>query len=1036
MLTNRPRLLGTLVGITCTIVCASFFFIASKGDLIVELEAFDWRIRACNTLNPDSPIVHLDIDDGALDRIGRWPWPRADIADLIRATDELGALNIIMDLLFSEHEQPRYEDPARGRNSDVEPNVPIIGSVSKQNPVFGDLELADAVRSAGNVIMSVQLDVVGPDQPDSLRPRLSRQREALRDVTVDRVLKEYGLRDTPAMRDNVAKELLRLRVGAELRRAFTLTAGEVAALLGVSTTEVETVLAGVKRRVAEEAVDRLFATGSPPDLAEVLSSILGEDSDRRNADRQDVIDAFRSRLGLSAFRRTLDPLSSDVAMHIYRAGEVVPLYNPIAEAAADLAAVTFITDRDGGVRRVPIVIQYEGRAVAHLGLAAAARVLKLDLSGMSMLDPRTLVIPRGDVSSPLKLPLDGRGNLIIHWTRTAKDWRSGADFPHISAAKVWSLVDARRQIQLNETMINYLLADVVAASQGTVSVVSTDNQNSSPQVMHTDTPYRRMVNQQLELERRIHMARLHRDLAPEAMQKLRQESTGLLKQIRKAQDLAVSVVKMSAGELAEIPREEIENDPKLKSDAQRIGHAQELILEDIPNLQRANQSLASTVSKLKEQLSGLIKGRNVFIGYAATAQGDIVATPIDPTTNGVMCHAQVFNAILQNRCIFRPALWNDILVCLMLGGLAAVITSTIGPRLALFLILLLIAAYAAVNALVLFRLYDTWLCFAPIAITIFLTWAFVTLFRQFTAERDKRLFRKQLSQYTSPAIAAKIAESPEAARVFKQVQTRDMTCLFSDLAGFTSITEREDAEVVQYVLNTYFERMCQAIWACRGLISKFMGDGIMAFFNSSVDPLPEHPGAACETALDVFEALDDLKREQAHHPAGDVFQQLEMRVGIAAGLCKNGDMGSELKADYTVLGDVVNLAARLEPANKVFGTRIMVSGPVREAVKQDYEFRYLAELQVKGKSLTVPAYEVVCRKGELTDEQRSYIKGFEAGVELYKARRWDECIAHFSQLRVHKSDDKGAAYYIKTCQELKQFPPPDNWNGALELKEK
>ena len=1035
MLTNRPRLLGTLVGLTSTIACATFFF-ASGDDSTVELQAFDWRVRSCNTLGPDASIVHLDIDDSALDRVGRWPWPRADVADLIRAIDELGARSIIVDLLFSEHEQPKLENPALGRNTDIEPNVKIVGSVSQQNPVFGDLELADAVRSAGNVIMSVQLNIAGPDEPESLGDQLSLRDAATADMTIESVIKHYHLPDGPAVRASVERELLRLRVGDELRRRFTLTADAIASRLGVPTSRVEAIIAGVKRRVAQEAVDRLFAANPATSVADVLSAILGEQRDRRNADRQDVLDAFRSQRGLVPFRRSLEPLRPEVAAHLYRARDVVPLYYPIAEAAADLAAVNFITDHDGGVRRVPIVIQYDGMAVAHLGLAAASRSLKLDLSRMTMPDPRTLIIPRDDASSPLRLPLDGRGNLIIHWTKTAKDWRRGADFPHISMAKVWSLVDARRQIEQNETMINYLLADVVAASQGTVSVVSAENQSGGSKVVDADTPYRRMVNQQLDLARRIHMARLRRDLSSEALEKLQEESERLLKEIRKAQNTAVSAVKMFYAELAEIPREEIEKDPKLQRAFERFGPAHNLISKDIPELRRTNQSLEGTVSKLKDQLSGSIKGRSVFLGYAATAQGDIVATPIDPSTNGVMCHAQVLNAILQNRFIARSPRWVDVLVCLLLGGAAALITATRGPRIALFLILLLIAAYAAVNAWVIFRQYDTWVSLVPIAITIFLTWALVTMFRQLTAERDKRLFRKQLSQYTSPAIAAKIAESPEAARAFKQVQTRNMTCIFSDLAGFTSLTEREDAEVVQYVLNTYLERMCQVIWSCHGLISKFMGDGIMAFFNSSVDPLPGHPGAACKTALEVFEALDRLKQEQAHHPAAHVFQQLRMRVGIASGTCKNGDMGSELKADYTIIGDVVNLAARLEPANKVFGTRIMVSGPVREAVKDDYEYRYLAELQVKGKSRTVPAYEVVCRKGELTEDQRAYIEGFEAGVEFYKARKWDECITHFNELLASNPDDPGARYYINACQEHKRFPPGDGWNGALELKAK
>jgi adenylate cyclase len=185
-----------------------------------------------------------------------------------------------------------------------------------------------------------------------------------------------------------------------------------------------------------------------------------------------------------------------------------------------------------------------------------------------------------------------------------------------------------------------------------------------------------------------------------------------------------------------------------------------------------------------------------------------------------------------------------------------------------------------------------------------------------------------------------------------------------------------------------------------------------------------------------LDQLEKLKTKQRGHAASPIFEKLHVRIGLAMGLCKNGDMGSDLKADYTVIGDVVNLAARLEPANKVFGTEIMVSGVIREAVKDLYEFRYLAELRVKGKMQTVRAYELVCRKGELTDGQRAYIERFQAGVDLYKQRKWDDCIVHFTRLLARRFDDLGASRYIDACQELKTFPPDDDWNGALELKEK
>jgi adenylate cyclase len=537
-------------------------------------------------------------------------------------------------------------------------------------------------------------------------------------------------------------------------------------------------------------------------------------------------------------------------------------------------------------------------------------------------------------------------------------------------------------------------------------------------------------------QRRARMARLRGNQTEEKIAELERQAAEMLEAIHLEQKTAVSAVELGCQELEAITPEELAADAGSRQTAARYHRARDLITGDIAVRQAANRQLEEEALKIRGELADRLRDKYVFLGFAATAEGDIVTTPIDPRTNGVMCHAQILNAFLQRRFITPLNLWTSILLCLALGSVSGIVTALRGPKLALLAVLILAAAYAALNAGVLFMQLNAWVALAGVLVVMSVTWAAVTLFRQLTAERERRFFAKQLSQYTSPAIAARIAESPEAAQAFKTVQTREVTCFFSDLKGFTTITEQEDPEVVQYVLNTYLERMCRVIWTNRGLINKFMGDGIMAFFNASVDPLVEHERVACETSLLALNELQKLKAEQHGRPAGRIFERLEMRVGLASGVCMNGDLGSELKADYTVIGDVVNLAARLEPANKVFGTRLMVSGPTRNAVEDRYEFRYLAELQVKGKAQTVPVYEVMCRKGELTDEQREYVRRFEVGLDLYKQRKWDECIVHFTRLLARRPDDVGASRYIDACQEFKVFPPDEGWPGALELKEK
>lgn len=1039
MFKNRPQLSGTVVGLVVTIIC-TIYLLGFSGDHSLEYLAYNERVRRCNTLTADPSIVHVDIDDGALEKVGRWPWQRDRVADLIRTIHELGAANIMVDLLFTEPEQPFVDNPSAGMGIDAEMDVATVGKTSDRNRVYGDGELADAIRTAGNVILSSQLDVRSPVSPDPLAQCVAHhwEKNEPANADVNSLIAACDLDNTATTRKTVLREILRQRIIALLKENYTLTEKDVAQKLNADLSLIAEVFAGAKQYAAQLKIESVFKSkgdNSLPPLKTAVAETLGADQNRWTADLKDILNAYRIQRGLEEMaRKAFRPLP-DMRERFYRATTIVPVYYELSAPASGLAAVNFQSDDGGVVRRVPIVVECRGKVVPHMGLAAAAKIRDLDLDNISQPNAHTLLIPQRGTEFVFRLPLDGDGNLLIPWTRTGPRWRQGGDFEHVTATKVWSIVEARRNIRENETKISYLLADVIAASKNSVTVVDSVGKGDGTKLL-VENEYRKKVNEQLSLEDQAKIARLFGKESPEKIADLQRRAAEALAEIQSEQKNAISNVEMAYDEIKALSQAEIDADPELKNDASRFQKAYKLIHGDIAALERANEGLQFTVNKTKEELQPRIKGKYIFLGYAATASGDIVSTPIDHVTNGVICHANVLNAFLQNRFIRPAPRWAEITICMLLGTVVSLITSRKNPWAALTTTLSLNIAFVIVNTLVLFRQYDIWFDLVGITVTSFVAWAFVTLFRQLTAERDKRHFRKQLSQYTSPAIAAKIAESQEAAAAFKAVQTRDVTCFFSDLKGFTSITEREDAEVVQYVLNSYLERMCRVIWGHRGLINKFMGDGIMAFFNPSVDPLPDHTRVACDSALDAIGALDQLRTEKASGNGADIFKKLEMRVGIATGRCKNGDFGSELKADYTVIGDVVNLAARLEPANKVFGTSIMVSGPVRDHVRDHYEFRYLAELQVKGKAQTVPAYEMICRKGGLSDEQRNYVERFEAGVELYKNRRWDECIVHFTRMLSRRPDDLGASRYISACQEFKGFPPDDDWRGALELKEK
>jgi adenylate cyclase len=1031
MLRGRPRLTGALVGLSVMTLCLSYLFNSELGGRM-ELWAYDLRVRYCNNVPPASAIVHVDIDDASLMRVGRWPWHRDQLAEVVRAIADLGAANIMIDLLLSEPEPAYLDDPRFGKFAVAGEDVEVVGELSDANRVFPDEELAGVFRSAGNVILATQFDI---GEPDPVAVRLRDLLAANKDLTFGEATEQLAAFGAPVRRREIERELLRLRVRQRLLADFSLNEQQLADELGETPVAISEVVAGQKRIAAQRLVAGLFAGGAAPSRQSVLEAILGNRKEVFNADYEDVLAAYFTQLGLAAIRRSSFPAPQSIERLARPTRSATPPEHLLADSATSLAAVNPYPDADSAVRRVPLLVRYDRRVVPHMGLAAAARILKLDLARMELAGPHRLAIPARPGGQGRVLPLDEHGNFIINWTRTAADWRSGADFPHIPAAKLYALVDVARQMRQNRIAINYKLADVVGATKGQITV-SGGSGGGDGRAIAADSTYRRKVNELLRLQRRLRRARLSGGALPLQLAELESKRAALQDDIQREERQAAAAVEATCQQIDQVPPEELASDPAAMQEAARFRRAREILTKEIPLLEAANQKHEKTYAALKAELTPALKGKQVFLGFAATAQGDIVPTPIDPITNGVMCHAQVLNSILQNRFIAPADRRVEVVVCLVLVAAVSLVTAMQSPRVALLVTLGLMLGGALLNAYVVFMRLGVWFSVAAPLVTMFIAWAFVTLFRQLTAERDKRLFAKQLSQYTSPIIASRIAENPEAVAAFKIVQTRDMSFFFSDLAGFTTLSEQENPEVVQHVLNTYLERMSQVIWSRHGLINKFMGDGIMAFFNPSVDPLPAHARVACETSLAVLEELERLKADTAGDPAAHIFSKLSMRIGLATGLCKNGDLGSELKADYTAIGDVVNLAARLEPANKVFGTQIMVSGALRDAVQDAYEFRYLAELQVKGKAATVPVYEIVCRRGDLTDEQRRYIERFEAGVELYKAQKWNDCIVHFTRLLARRFDDLGASRYIDACQEFKRFPPEEGWTGALELKEK
>lgn len=1010
MTARRHQYWGIALGLAITLGTAGL--LTPRLDPLERL-ALDLRFRYANRVPADPRIVHVDIDDGSLERIGRWPWPRDVVADLVRTLHELGASAIALDLLFDEPEP--YRVNLATPSADAPGAERILGAMNEQNIVWPDLELADAVRRAGNVYLSMHFELQTGGSSIERRSELIRRLEAAPVVSGPATTLALAGKATTLIPSDVnLAEWRRARVVHALMREFSLNEDALTERLGLSRRDLAAVFAASKREAAARLAARLLDANPDTGIDDLMSLALpGQARDVVTADSRDLTRALRTQRALRVLRSRATALPAAWRGQVGSAEEIIAPLESLCAAARDVGFVVFRKDEDGKFREMPLLAEHEGRVLRQLGLALACDVLEVRDEDIAFTPDRYVELRSSAGSAVRRAPADAEARMIVPWTRTGAQWRRGADFPHLAAAGVLALSSDRRLMAENRTRINIRMADLIRATKREFAAT-----------------YVERCEELVRLSRVQHQAALRGESGSAEATARARRIESLTQEIERDQRNSESMVELAYEQLRGLTPES--DDERAEFEAVRTAHA--TLTGPIARLRAANRAIEQRITETHARLEPLIRDKIVFVGYTATALGDIVAAPIDANLPGVLAHSNVLNAFLVDRFVSRPHRSTVVVLMLLLGTVTTLLTATRGPIVTLGVTLATMAGYALLNFYVLFAGLGMWVLIVGPLASIALPWVLVTLYRQLTAERQKRYVQAQLAEFTDPKLARRIAEDPATAEALQRVENREVTCFFSDLQGFTTIAEQADSHRVQRVLNTYLDYMSEALFRHEAFLNKFLGDGIMAFFNPNVNPQPDHVQRATEAALDSFAALERLKRELG--PSDELFLRLQMRIGIATGVAGVGRFGSKRKADYTVIGDVANLAARLEPANKVFGTRLLVSGPTRAVVEHQYVWRYLAELQVKGKRLTVPVYELVCRTGELNEEQAEYIRRFEAGVELYKQRRWDECIVAFTRILARRVDDAGASAYIDACQEKKLFAPDDEWTGALELKEK
>ena len=423
-----------------------------------------------------------------------------------------------------------------------------------------------------------------------------------------------------------------------------------------------------------------------------------------------------------------------------------------------------------------------------------------------------------------------------------------------------------------------------------------------------------------------------------------------------------------------------------------------------------------------------LAGKWVLVGFTAPGLLDLKPTPLAPVYPGVELHATLLDNLLTGDFLRVVPQWLIWLWALVLAGVVT-LAVLFSPRLwATLAALALLLTVNVGGSLLAFR--ASWWG-DPVApgVALGLAFALATAYSYATEGRQKLAIRRMFSHYMSEKVIAHLMEHPELLNLGGE--RRHVTLFFSDLAGFTTISERLSAEEVVGLLNDYLSRMTDIILDEEGTVDKFEGDAIMAFWGA---PLPQEDQAlrACRAALRQQAALAELN--QRFEDLG--LPRLGMRIGLHTGEAVVGNLGSEKRFDYTAIGDTVNLASRLEGLNKFYGTFIMASETTMAECGDGVLFREVDRVAVKGKEKPVGVFQPLGLKEALTPADTGLSKEFGEALELYRQEKFPEAAALFQKILTEHPGDSPSQVFLERCQTFQASLPPPDWQGVFRADKK
>jgi adenylate cyclase len=425
------------------------------------------------------------------------------------------------------------------------------------------------------------------------------------------------------------------------------------------------------------------------------------------------------------------------------------------------------------------------------------------------------------------------------------------------------------------------------------------------------------------------------------------------------------------------------------------------------------------------------KDKIVLFGFTAPIYHDVHSTTFQRTIYpGVEVHATIIENILRQDFLERPLeiVFVDALILLLLGLILGFILHRTRPLSGALTAVICVLSITSI-AYSVFLFEKIWLNMTFSFVFIVLDYLSITSYKYFIEEKKKREVKNAFQHYVAPTVVDQMLERGE--QLHLGGERKQLTAFFSDIRGFTSISEKMPPEDLVHFLNEYLSAMTEIVLSYEGTVDKYMGDAIMAFYGAPLEQ-PDHAVRACKTAIDMITRLKELRIGWQSRD----LPPMNIGIGINSGEMSVGNMGSEERFDYTIMGDNVNLASRLEGITKQYGTNIIISQFTYDLV-QNHPFivRELDSVRVQGKHEPVTIYELI-GYGEIDQQTQTVLKTFHEGLTAYKERQWSQAIVSFQEVLRVCPDDMPSKLYIERCQKYQQTPPPGDWDGVSDMKTK